>query len=383
MPVDEDYFESPFEKDCIRIILSYIRKWLKIDALLLKEELMSEQNYTVSEIIDYMAWAHDKHASLWLLPTYFYFIRNKAIKRHTEKIQRECIANSLSAEEMWEKLKYIEKFYMDVDKTSEDYIDMFLADIEDRKEKKFALETWFRRLDNMVWLEKGWLFTIGARSSMGKSTYALNIWAALAKKNRNVVVFSIEMKEIEYIQRLAALETWVNLWVFKNGNAPQSIIAEFVDKYKEMWKYIKIKEWSFSAEEIIRYIESHPGIDVVIIDYLQLLRWIDWTKSETKSAIIGKITARLKQVAQENNVLIIQISQITRWSDRVEKESCPRLESLKDSWSIEQDSDVVVILHRDSREDTDWIIRIAKNRHWEIWDIQWTFNFKTMRINEK
>jgi replicative DNA helicase len=380
MPVDEDFFSGLIEKDMINIILSYLRKWEKIDAILLRDILMSKETYTITEIVYNMSEISDCYVSLGLLPSYYNRLCQLAIERHTERIKKESIELGWNADETTEKLKFIQKFYAVNNFTSEDMVDAFMADLDKRQTDWFLLKTWYERLDDIVWFERGWLCTIAARSSMGKSTYAVNIAHKLVKQGRKVVVFSMEMNKLEYMHRLASAELWVNTGVFKGGSMPPTMLAEFVDSYKAWGDNLTIIDGKLSPDFIEKYINTHPDIDCVVVDYLQILDFHE-QKWETKASAIGRITSRFKQIAQENNILFIQLSQVSRgdWNDKL---SCPRLETLKDSGSIEQDSDIVLILHRENREVKEGIINVAKNRHGKTWEIQCVFRPDLMSFIE-
>lgn len=384
MPVNEDYFDNPFEKDCIRIILSYMRKWLKIDALTLKEELFAEEKYTISEIIDYMADVCNVYVSTWLYPTYFNFLSKKAIKTHTESLKKMSIEKWWDADYTMDQLKSIERFYSQKDPDMDEDLEDFVSKLKDRKEKKNLLLTWYSKFDDKVWFEKWWLCTLAARSSIWKTTLAMQMSQRLAKKWYKIAIYSMEMSKEEMIHKFLSVEAWLSTNVFKTWSVPEFILNQAIEKYKQYGKNLNLFDGATWYKDVERFIKTHMEIDVLVIDYLQLFADFDnIPKWENKSSYIGKITMALKRLAQECNILVIILSQVSRWSDRQEKDEMPRLESMRESWNIEQDSDVVCIVHRKTRDSDESTLFVAKNRHWKIWEIDFEWNGRTHTIEEK
>jgi replicative DNA helicase len=384
MPVDEEYFTLPIEKDLINIIIQYIRQGRKIDHMLAYHEL-KKQGYSDTEIVCFIEkerWSN-LHVSMGYLDEYFRFISEKAIAKHTESIKKQAVDLWWTAQETSDKLKYIEKFYSRKETFVDDDIDYFLEAYEDRKTKKNLILTWDRHFDSQIWLEKTWLCTIAARSSIWKTTYSMQLAQKLAKKWNKVAIYSMEMQKEEIMHKFLSVESWYPTTCFKNGSVNENDLWRAIDAYRSYGNNISMFTGEAWYGDVERYVKTHPELDVLVIDYLQ--QFTDFNhlaKSETKSNAIGKVTMGLKRLAQECNIAVVILSQVSRGTDSKEKESMPRLESLRESWNIEQDSDVVCILHRETRESNDSTLYIAKNRHGKTWEIKLVWDSKKMSIVE-
>ena len=105
-------------------------------------------------------------------------------------------------------------------------------------------------------------------------------------------------------------------------------------------------------------------------------------RGETRTNMIGRITRKFKEVAIDTDCIIVQLSQVSRQATQNENKM-PSLEHLRDSGSIEQDSDLVVILNREERDSKEGIFRIAKNRHGRVCEIPLWFNPDICEFTEK
>lgn len=192
-------------------------------------------------------------------------------------------------------------------------------------------------------LGSGNLIILAARPSVGKTTIGLQMAQNAARIGKKACFFSLEMTAKELVQRLI---------VGTGEVSTLDIVTQNVD-----WeKYEKAVAWAVNAnlrindkaktlEELCTRItlEAQAGnCEVAFIDYLGLIRYAD--RQKTQAQVIGEITARLKSVAKECNIPIVLLSQLNRMS-AVENRS-PQLFDLRDSGSIEQDADVVLMLER-------------------------------------
>ena len=225
-----------------------------------------------------------------------------------------------------------------------------------------GIETGYYRLDELTsGLQKQDLIVVAARPGVGKTALALNIAANVAqRKHLNVAVFSLEMSCSALIRRLLAAEARINLRRLSRGLLSRS--AEHADTRVQASDWHRLVEaadgladaplWiddtaSLSVLELrgkCRRLAMEHGLDLVIVDYLQLMA--SGGSAENRTQEVSAISRGLKAVAKQLNVPVIAISQLSRNPDRRGTDSRPQLSDLRESGSIEQDADVVIFINR-------------------------------------
>lgn len=259
-----------------------------------------------------------------------------------------------------------------------------------------GLRTGFRDLDEKTaGLQKGDLIIIGARPAMGKTTLAENLAYNVATRNgdgRGVLFFSMEMSKEELIERMISTESGVNNWNIRTGNLSDEDFARIGDAMAEMNEaplYIDDTS-SMTVLEVRnkarRAMHDHT-ISLVVIDYLQLIRGTDRYKGNRVQEVT-EISRGLKTLARELEIPVIALAQLNRGvTDRDDPR--PVLSDLRESGSIEQDADLVMLLHRpdyyrqndDDYEPTNLTeLIIAKHRHGEVGKINLYFHPKLLKF---
>jgi len=228
----------------------------------------------------------------------------------------------------------------------------------------------------------GWqpkdLIIIAARPSMGKTAFALFCAKYLAKKNKKVLFFSLEMSKESLVDRMILAECDISFEAYREGYLTDTEVKNY-KQVAENFKYLdfKIVDKSNIKSSEIKIITKKEKPDLVIVDYLGLIRNESENDKSTKNEQIGKITKNLKTTAKECDCPIILISQLNR---NVESRSCkiPTLSDLRDSGEIEQDADIVIFLSRPGmyeQDDSRLVdISIAKHRNGAIGTFQATHN---------
>ncbi len=257
-----------------------------------------------------------------------------------------------------------------------------------------GLSTGLRDLDYKInGLNKGNLLLIAARPAMGKTSFALNIGLNVAKKyNKTVAFFSLEMSREELAMRLLSGESFVDSQKLATGKLSE-----------EEWTKLCMASASLSQTDI--RVDDNSAITVadinakcrrldnlglVVIDYLQLMQGSgNGRQSDNRVNVVSDISRTLKVMAKELNVPVICLSQLNRAAEtRTDKR--PLLSDLRESGSIEQDADCVMMLYRDDYyhpETEDKNIAeciVAKNRHGEIGTVklQWLPQYTTFADRE-
>ena len=214
-----------------------------------------------------------------------------------------------------------------------------------------GIATGFTELDQMTHgLHAGQLVILAARPAMGKSTLALDIarHAAIAK-GKSTIFFSLEMGRAEIAMRLLSAESATSLQSMRKGMLAEkdwSKIAATRGKINDAPLYIDDSP-NMTLVEIrakCRRLAQQTDLKMVVIDYLQLLT--SGKKVESRQQEVSEFSRALKLLAKELGVPVIAISQLNRQTEQ-SKDKKPELSHLRESGSLEQDADVVVLLHRE------------------------------------
>ena len=257
-----------------------------------------------------------------------------------------------------------------------------------------GLSTGLRDVDTKInGLNKGNLILVAARPAMGKTSFALNIGLNVAKKyKKTVAFFSLEMSREELAMRLLAGESFVDSQKLATGKLTN-----------EEWNKLCMASDSLSQTDIrvddngaITVAEMNAkcrrldNLGLVIIDYLQLMQGSgNGRASDNRVTVVSDISRALKVMAKELNVPVICLSQLNRAAE-TRGDKRPLLSDLRESGSIEQDADSVMMLYRDDYYNPDTEEKnvaeciVAKNRHGEIGTVklQWLPQFTTFADRE-
>jgi len=229
-------------------------------------------------------------------------------------------------------------------------IDMEQALVEAFKERKETIKTGFNNLDEITTgFQKGSFNVLAGASSMGKSAMAMNIIVNLAKQDKPVALFSFEMSAAQVTQRMVASLASLNLTKLKNDNLTSQHEQESYTRTVDIVRKLPIVTNTDSMlslqglREEIKYLIKKKKIEVVVIDYLQLIKHN--VKSSNEVQRITDITNFLKALAMELDIVIIGLSQLSRGVHSRDNKK-PVLSDLRSSGSIEQDADCVIFMFR-------------------------------------
>ncbi|MEF9852851.1 MAG: replicative DNA helicase [Hydrogenoanaerobacterium sp.] len=254
------------------------------------------------------------------------------------------------------------------------------------KSEYLGVPSGFTMLDNAITgLNKSDLILLAARPAMGKTAFALNIAANVAKKGKTVAVFSLEMSKEQLVQRVLSSEARVQSNLLRTGNLATddwTRLAEAAEILSKLPLYIDDSTGITIAEMKAR-LRRMKDLGLVIIDYLQLMS--SGRRTENRVQEVSEMTRSLKIMAKDLDVPVITLSQLSRGPEmRGLDARRPVLSDLRESGSIEQDADLVMFLYRDAYYNPDTEepnlaeCIIAKNRHGEtdtvkmVWDGQYT-----------
>jgi replicative DNA helicase len=235
-----------------------------------------------------------------------------------------------------------------------DLLQSTMSHLEETYERGNALTgvpTGFTDLDELLsGLQRATLNIVGARPSMGKTAFALNVAAHVAQQAMQpVLFFSLEMGHLELTQRILAAEAQVDLKKIRTGDLTQADWSKIgralhnldCPLYLDDNAQVSVMEIRAKAR---RMRSRHGGLALVVIDYLQLMT--GRTVAENRQLEVSEISRNLKILARELDVPILALSQLSRnLESRSDKR--PMLADLRESGALEQDADVVMFIYRD------------------------------------
>jgi len=206
--------------------------------------------------------------------------------------------------------------------------------------------------DKTAGFQKSDLIVLAARPSMGKTAFSMNVARqAAVRTGAKVLIFSMEMSKVQIGQRLLSLEARVELEKIKTGKLDQqhwAQIQEAMDQLSPAGIYIDDTP-GISIMEIknkCRRLKAEKGLDMVIVDYLQLMNFEG--KAESRQQEITALSRAFKQLAREMDCPVILLSQLSRAPEQRSGDAKrPLLSDLRESGAIEQDADIVLFLYRD------------------------------------
>jgi len=213
----------------------------------------------------------------------------------------------------------------------------------------------FPQLDNLLsGFQKSDLIVIGARPSLGKTAFVLDIARHAAVNEKKAVgIFSLEMSREQVIDRFISAEARVPLWKLRTGKLNDDVDFELIQSALDSLSEAPIFIDDTPSPNVLqmrsmaRRLQAEHGLSLIIVDYLQLIQ--PRTGSENMVQQITEISRGLKGLARELNIPVIAVSQLSRGVEQREVK-LPRLSDLRESGAIEQDSDVVLFIYRKDRD---------------------------------
>ncbi|KYG66747.1 replicative DNA helicase [Bdellovibrio bacteriovorus] len=218
-----------------------------------------------------------------------------------------------------------------------------------------GIGTGFKKLDEMTaGLHPGEMTIIAARPSMGKTAFSLNVAQHIALRlKKTVAYFSLEMGKESMMMRMLSAESKVSMSEIRNGRIQDSAWPKLINAASALSEAsIFIDDTPgmspFEIRSRARRLKAEHGLDVIMIDYLQLMSMKQ--KFSSREQEVAEISKSLKSIAKELQIPIIALAQLNRGVEgRTEKK--PMLSDLRESGSIEQDADVIMMLYRDDYYD--------------------------------
>ncbi len=369
-----EHFFEPIHKLIFDVISKQIAQGKVATPITLKSYFEVEKNLEEIGGSNYLFRLANSAVSLDYAKNYAQIIYDLAVRRGLielgGKVQHDAIESGLDTkpEDLIEETE--KSLYQISEKgTSKNNVRTFQSSLEEAVElakKAFekdssvvGLSSEFTDLDTKLGgFHPSDLIIIAGRPSMGKTSLATNIAFNIAKnaytsndKNSNVLFFSLEMSSEQLARRILSEQAKVSSNDIRKGNLSENDLDNLVAVSKniiEIPLYIDdtpaVNIGTLSSRA--RRLKRKNGLGVILVDYLQLLRPSKTSRNESRVLEISEITQGLKALAKELNIPIIALSQLSRQVEQREDKK-PQLSDLRESGSIEQDSDVVMFIFRE------------------------------------
>jgi replicative DNA helicase len=397
-----DNFYKTSHQHIFDTIVNLYNKSNAVDLVILKDELKKQSLLEKVGGAEYLMELEESVPLASNVEYYAKIVREKTIKRDlitaTAKIQQEAYNDSLESDEL---LDIAEKEIFDITqrKFSSPTTKLFnilhdtfdhISNLHDREGRLTGVSTGYYDLDDITsGLQNSELIIIAARPSMGKSSLVLNIAEhAGTKEKKPTLIFSMEMSAQQVAQNILCSTAKIDAHLLRTGKLDDNQFSN-----------LSLAMGDLSESEI--FIDDTPGlgllelrakarrlklqhnIQMIIVDYLQLM---EGRKAENRQQEISGISRGLKALARELEVPVIAVSQLNR-SVETRDGHTPRMSDLRESGSIEQDADVIILLHREDYYDPtkrpgEVDLNIAKQRNGPTGKITLTFLRNILRFED-
>ncbi|MDU4749766.1 MAG: replicative DNA helicase [Clostridium butyricum] len=294
------------------------------------------------------------------IENYARIVKEKSDRRALVKTGSKLIEDAFEKEDVKEAIEDAEKCIFNVSAskniTGPERIDTILEKVFVKLEKRcknggglVGISTGFKGIDDITGgLKPGEFVIVAARPSMGKTAFALNI-AQSASRTSSVIIFSLEMETESLLNRMISSSCMIKMNDIQSGTLTDDQFVRIMKRTSELGKrnlYIDDKSTMLSdIKALCRKQKLQKGLDVIVIDYLQLIRTT--MKANQREQEVSYISKELKSLAKELNITVIALSQLSR-APEARNDHRPMLSDLRESGSIEQDADIIHFIYRDA-----------------------------------
>ncbi|HHZ01968.1 MAG TPA: replicative DNA helicase [Tissierellia bacterium] len=357
---DDFYFEA--NKEIFDSIKQLHLQNMPVDVVTVSEELKKRGKIDYVGGFEYLASLTDNIITSKNVEAYCNIIKEKSTLRKLISASNEIIEKSYKESDDVQKIIELAEsriFSISQNRNTNSFADIkeILMNVFNQLEERAksqgnitGLTTGYIDLDRMTsGLQKSDLILLAARPSMGKTALALNIAMNAVKTGASVALFSLEMSKEQYVQRIISMESMVDSTKLRTGNLDDDDWTRLIATMSLISNYnIYIDDTpSVSLFELMskcRRLKMEKGLDLVVIDYLQLMSY--GGRADSRQQEISNISRGLKTIARELDCPVMALSQLSR-APELRTDHRPVLSDLRESGAIEQDADVVMLLYRD------------------------------------
>ena len=368
LSVEDFYSES--HKNIFEAMRQVNERNIPIDLVTLTDELEKSATLTGAGGISYIAQLSTSLPSAANYKYYLEIVQRDSILRKLIKSSNDIIQNATESADKDLSMAFAEKKIFDISQSVDTSSMVKIGEVVPVVIEKFnainkdknafqGIKTGFHKLDYMLnGLHKTDLILLAARPAMGKTSLAMNIVENIAVNEGKVcAVFSLEMGKEQLAQRMVCSLAEVSMQDALKANLDKekwSRLMKAQAKLSESKIFIDDSSM-ITASEILskcRRMKRKYGLDLVMIDYLQLMNGSNNKNSDNRQQQIAEISRSLKILAKEVEVPVIALSQLSR-SVEQRSDHKPQLSDLRESGAIEQDADIVMFIHRPDKSATD------------------------------
>ena len=397
-----DAFYKNQHKNIFKIITILFGNNQPIDILTVATELRKEGLMKISGGEAYLAQLSQKVSSAAHIEYHARIILQKHIQRELVRISSEIIESAFDeTTDVLELLDNAEQKLFEVGQgnlkrnyeSAEVLIRQAIDKIENisKQEGLSGVPSGFSELDRVT---SGWqpsdLIILAARPGMGKTAFVLSMARNMAvDHHKKIAVFSLEMSSIQLITRIISSETGLSSEKLRKGDLTDREWNELTSGVKELERANLFIDDTpalsvFDLRAKVRRLKSTQGLDLIIIDYLQLMTVGGSKTLGNREQEISTISRSLKSIAKELTVPVIALSQLSRAVETRSASKRPQLSDLRESGAIEQDADIVSFIYRPEYysisewedgdpSDNQAEIIIAKHRNGSLEDVRLRF----------
>ncbi len=361
----EDFYRE-IHKVIFNAILDLYQRDIPVDMVTLIDHLRSSEKLEAAGGITYVTEVCSSVVTTANISSHIKLVQQKSMLRKLIKASTEIIDDSYNKQnDVPSVMDSAEKKIFDIAerRSTSDFENMStvlergFSEIErlfNNKGEITGVPSGFPELDGKTsGFQKGDMILIAARPSMGKTTFALNLAEnAALRTGKSVAIFSLEMSKEQLAYKLLCSEANVDMLKLRTGNLEDSdweSIARASGPLASAKIYIDDTAGTTVMEmrSKCRRLKIEHGIDLIIIDYLQLM---SGSNTESRQQEVSEISRSIKALAKEMQCPIIALSQLSRAPEQ-RADHRPMLSDLRESGSIEQDADIVMFLYRDEYYD--------------------------------
>ena len=380
-----EHFYKTLHRQVYTAMKGLIDAGLAVDAITLPEVLEAKFNIPYQEAINFIADAQVHAPISFNAANYARIIHSVAMRRMLNAAAgRIATLASDESTPIGEVLESAERAIFgvtdghttgNVTTIKEAAYDLYETTLERRTNGggMVGIPTGYKELDHMLdGLQASQLVTLAARPGMGKTALSNCIALNVAKQGKAVAVFNLEMSTEQLMQRLLSIESGLPLQSIRRGELDDNqwhLFSEATGRISNMRIFLDDTPGVTPSQlrARCRRLHAEHGIDLVIIDYLGLMEG-DAKNYQNQTALVSYVSRQLKKLSRELNTTVLALSQLNRAVEqRADKH--PTLSDLRDSGSVEQDSDTVMFIYRDDYYNPDTSdrpniaeIQIAKQR---------------------
>lgn len=360
--IKPDYFYLPQHKSIMEAIVILDTLGSRIDALTILDKLSSDSSFDMESGKNYLFQLAQIVPSAANVENYCKIVKEKYFLRSLITISKETIDSAIDGGAEADKiLDAAEQKIYDIRKgkttgalqrlsdviSAEVYPNLVNITSENADEFK-GIPMGFSKIDEITsGLNRSDLILIGARPAMGKTSFALNIARNVSMTGKKVIFFSLEMSNEQLAARVLSTEARVESNKLRSGDISSEEwvrLAEATDRLTRCNLYFDDTA-SITVPEIKSKIKRAKDVDCIIIDYLGLME--SAKKKENRVQEVTEITRSLKMLAKDLKIPVVVCAQLSRSTEGRGSSHKPQLADLRESGSIEQDADIVLMLYRE------------------------------------